>query len=70
MPMGTPKQEANEWLRACDQVGVEFLEQPLPVAQFDAMLELSDRYSTQLALDESVATLDQLQTSTGLGGIL
>jgi len=43
-------------------------EQPLPVAQFDAMLELSDRYSTQLALDESVATLDQLQlVPTGLG---
>ena len=60
---GLTKQEANEWLRACDQVGVEFLEQPLPVAQFDAMLELSDRYSTQLALDESVATLDQLQAS-------
>jgi len=33
------------------------------MAQFDAMLELSDRYSTQLALDESVATLDQLQAS-------
>jgi len=33
------------------------------VSQFDAMLELSDRYSTQLALDESVATLDQLQAS-------
>lgn len=60
---GLTKQEANEWLRACDQVGVEFLEQPLPVGQFDAMLELSDRYSTQLALDESVATLDQLQAS-------
>jgi len=36
----------QEWLQACDQVGIEFLEQPLPVAQFDAMLELSDRYST------------------------
>jgi len=56
----------------CDQVGIEFLEQPLPVAQFDAMLELSDRYSTQLALDESVATLDQLQASyqQGWRGIL
>lgn len=62
---GLTWQEANEWLRACDQeeVAIEFLEQPLPVAHFDAMLELSDRYSTQLALDESVATLLQLQAS-------
>jgi len=44
-------------------IRIEFLEQPLPVAQFDAMLELSDRYSTQLALDESVSTLEQLKTS-------
>jgi len=41
MPMGTHKQEANE--RRALIAGVEFLEQPLPVAQFDAMLELSDR---------------------------
>ena len=41
---------------------VEFLEQPLPVTQFDAMLELNERYSTQLALDESVATIEQLET--------
>jgi len=31
------------------------------------MLELSDRYSTQLALDESVATLDQLQSTNKVG---
>jgi len=75
---GLSYSEANEWLRACDRVSlelarakprsclrrnVEFLEQPLPVAQFDAMLELSDRYSTPLALDESVATLEQLEAS-------
>jgi O-succinylbenzoate synthase len=60
---GLSWQEANYWLWACDQVGIEFLEQPLPVAQLDAMLELSDRYSTQLALDESVATLEQLQAA-------
>ena len=58
---GLSWQEANEWLRVCDRFGIEFLEQPLPVTHFDAMLELSDRYSTALALDESVATLDQLQ---------
>ena len=56
-------QEAKEWLEVCDQVGIEFLEQPLPVSQFDAMLELSDRYSTQIALDESVATIEQLKAA-------
>ena len=60
---GLSWQEANEWLLTCDRVGIEFLEQPLPVTHEDAMLELSDRYSTQLALDESVATLNQLQAS-------
>ena len=60
---GLSWQEANEWLRVCDRVGIEFLEQPLPVSEVRAMLELSDHYSTQLALDESVATLRQLQSS-------
>ncbi len=54
---------ASVWLQACDHFGIEFLEQPLPVEQFDAMLELSTQYSTQLALDESVATLEQLEAS-------
>jgi O-succinylbenzoate synthase len=40
---------------------IEFLEQPLPPEQFDAMLEMSDRYSTPIALDESVATVNQLE---------
>jgi len=61
---------AGRKLQACDQVGIEFLEQPLPVAQFDAMLELSDRYSTQLALDESVATLTSCKLPTRLARIL
>lgn len=64
---GLSWQEANEWLQACEPVGIEFLEQPLPVDRFDAMLELSDRYTTQLALDESVATLDELEASYQLG---
>ena len=59
---GLTCQSAHEWLRACDQTGIEFLEQPLSLEQLDAMLELSDKYATSLALDESVATLDQLQT--------
>ncbi|MCU0517032.1 MAG: o-succinylbenzoate synthase [Oscillatoria sp. Prado101] len=55
-------EDASQWLQACDSCGaVEYLEQPLPVDRFDAMLELSNRYSTHLALDESVATLAQIQ---------
>ena len=60
---GLDWQEANKWLEVCDQAGIEFLEQPLPVEQFAAMLELSDRYSTQIALDESVATIEQLEAA-------
>ncbi len=55
-------QSANEWLKICDKFAIEFLEQPLPVNEFDAMLDLSQHYSTPLALDESVATITQLQT--------
>jgi O-succinylbenzoate synthase len=58
---GLSSSEANEWLRVCDRFGIEFLEQPLPVDRFDAMLKLSTQYSTPIALDESVATLDQLE---------
>jgi len=54
-------QEACTWLETADQVGIEFLEQPLPVSQFDPMLKLSDRFQTPIALDESVATLTQMQ---------
>ena len=40
---------------------VEFLEQPLPVDRFGAMLALARHYATPLALDESVATVAQLE---------
>lgn len=59
--------EANLWLRKCDRYGVEFLEQPLPPNQFDAMLQLSRQYQTPIALDESVATLEQLERCYELG---
>jgi len=54
--------QAKQWLQACDRTPIEVLEQPLSPTQFDAMLKLSEHYSTPLALDESVATLDQLNT--------
>jgi o-succinylbenzoate synthase len=53
--------EACQWLETCDRAGVEFLEQPLPTDQLPAMLKLSDQYATPIALDESIATIDQLQ---------
>jgi len=53
---------AESWLDLCAAYpSVEFVEQPLPPAAFEAMLGLSDRFPTPLALDESVATLAQLQ---------
>ena len=59
---GLTPQQAHQWLKAADATGiVEFLEQPLPPNQFNAMLEMSTRYSTPIALDESVATLNQLE---------
>jgi O-succinylbenzoate synthase len=67
---GLKLKEANLWLRACDNIKaneqlsleIEFIEQPLSVDQFEAMLELSYGYKTAIALDESVATLNQLAT--------
>ncbi len=61
--------QAETWLQACDHVleipdfsvSVDFLEQPLPVTQFDEMLALNAVYKTAIALDESVANLDRIQ---------
>ncbi|MGL5133718.1 MAG: o-succinylbenzoate synthase [Planktothrix sp.] len=66
---GLTIEEAQKWLETCDLINttqelieIEFLEQPLSINQFDLMLELCDRYSTPLALDESVANLQQLNS--------
>ncbi|GAX42973.1 mandelate racemase/muconate lactonizing protein [Tolypothrix sp. NIES-4075] len=66
---GLSYEDANLWLWTCDnihinnriRVEIEFLEQPLRVDQFQRMLELSYCYETKIALDESVATLKQLE---------
>ena len=66
---GLSYDDANLWLYNCDRiwanaelpVEIEFIEQPLPVEQFDQMQELSSCYATAIALDESVATLAQLK---------
>ncbi|MBD6617834.1 o-succinylbenzoate synthase [Komarekiella sp. 'clone 1'] len=67
---GLSYEEANLWLWTCDNLKaneeisleIEFIEQPLPVEQFQGMLELSMFYGTAIALDESVATFNQLVT--------
>lgn len=62
---GLTYESACSWLQLCDQVTetltIEYLEQPLPPEQFTAMVSLSQQFQTPLALDESVATLAQLQ---------
>jgi o-succinylbenzoate synthase len=58
---GLSDREATTWLEAVNKTNVEFLEQPLPVDRFNEMLRLSDIFDTPIALDESVATIAQLQ---------
>lgn len=72
---GLSYDEANFWLWTCDNLmaedtkhpEIEFIEQPLPPDEFEGMLELSDCYATKLALDESVAKLQQLQSCYSQG---
>lgn len=54
---------AKLWLKTCENFPnkIEFIEQPLPIDKFPQMLELSNYYRTKIALDESVATLPQLE---------
>jgi o-succinylbenzoate synthase len=63
--------DAQRWLENCDRLRsdfsdridptkIEYLEQPLPPEEFEAMLHLGSIYHTSIALDESVATLGQL----------
>ncbi|MDJ0702124.1 MAG: o-succinylbenzoate synthase [Leptolyngbyaceae cyanobacterium MO_188.B28] len=59
--------EAHQWLAQCDQLGIEFLEQPLPPNQLPILLQLSQQYQTPIALDESVATVQQLKYAYGRG---
>jgi O-succinylbenzoate synthase len=59
---GLTEKDAHQWLKIADKTGmVEFIEQPFPPEQLNLMLEMATQYSTPIALDESVATLNQLQ---------
>ena len=66
---GLTYSQAEKWLEACDSVkatpdfaaDIEFLEQPLAIAQFQEMVRLNATYATPIALDESAANLDRIQ---------
>jgi o-succinylbenzoate synthase len=66
---GLTYSQAEKWLEACDRVTaapdsaaqIEFLEQPLAIAQFQEMVRLNATYATAIALDESAANLDRIQ---------
>lgn len=60
---GLTVDNAIEWLKLCDRYPnkIEFIEQPLSIKNFARMLDLSKRFSTAIALDESVSSLIQLE---------
>jgi o-succinylbenzoate synthase len=59
---GLTEIEAEQWLVVCSQEArVEFIEQPLAPDEIAQTIELAAKYSTPIALDESVATFDRLQ---------
>ena len=60
---GLNELEAKQWLHVCDKAGkiIEFIEQPLPPDRFERMKQFTDRFSTPIALDESVVTLKQMK---------
>lgn len=60
---GLNDDQAEKWLQVADSFSplIEFIEQPLSIHKFDKMVELSQCYSTPIALDESVANLRKIQ---------
>ena len=59
---GLNLQQAKQLLSLTDTLGaIEFIEQPLPPNNFADLLQLSQEYTTPLALDESIASFTQLQ---------
>ncbi len=59
--------ESERWLNALETDPIEYLEQPLSVRQFSTMKQLSSKYSTPIALDESIANLNQIKACQQLG---
>ncbi|MEM9245110.1 MAG: o-succinylbenzoate synthase [Cyanobacteria bacterium P01_F01_bin.153] len=61
---GLSRSQAENWLAQCDRLSsgrVEYFEQPLPPEDFVGLQGLQDKFSTMIALDESVTTVEQLQ---------
>ncbi|MEA5470746.1 o-succinylbenzoate synthase [Spirulina sp. 06S082] len=59
---GLNLETAKHWLEAADRIGnIEFIEQPLPPQNLSEMIKLQTAYATDIALDESVATLTKLE---------
>lgn len=54
--------DSRIWLKIADESKIiEFIEQPLPPSQWLEMLQLSQDFTTGIALDESVANLRQIE---------
>jgi o-succinylbenzoate synthase len=59
---------AAQWLKICSQEPrIEFIEQPLPPDSIAETIALANIYHTPIALDESVATFDKLQSTYNQG---
>jgi O-succinylbenzoate synthase len=62
--------EAKQWLALLDRqrqdsqttIHIEYLEHPLPLHQLSDLFSLAQTFQTQIALDESVASVAQLQS--------
>ncbi len=68
---GLTPDAAKKWLAACDRtpLSIEFLEQPLsPDRILDWLPQVKGQFQTAIALDESVATFQQLQEVYGQVG--
>jgi O-succinylbenzoate synthase len=57
---GLSVEQAKKWLGSVENLPVEFLEQPLKRHLVDEMIEISTEFSTEVALDESVATTQDI----------
>jgi o-succinylbenzoate synthase len=57
---GLSLSDARNWLEYLAEMPIEFLEQPLSRGQEATMLRLSEDYPTPIALDESIASVDDL----------
>jgi len=58
---------AQKWLTLLEKNPVQFLEQPLPKGQEDLMTQFGADYQTAIALDESVAGIEDFQKILELG---